>query len=359
MHLKPSRGRPSLAHDFGRLAHSVRLSPWVLRTIQTCYSYNLQPGPPVISGVIELIVLGDSVQLLRDEISSLLMKGAVRDVPMEEVEAGFYSRYFVVPKRGGGSRPILDLRALNKCLSNADSESVVTINASKRALHNSRSQRRLFSYFDIPSTQEISKVCLQRKSLRVCCSTVRAQPGSSNVYEGGRSGAHPPERERHENNELHGRSSDSVRLTGSSVGEYGYDGSPPSKVGILYKCSKKHTCPVLLVMFLGLRLNSLSFRAYVGEHRAKAFRSYLALFHLGHKGDKVCLKLLGLMVSMIAVIPLGLLYMIEFQRWVFSLGLDAYRCMHRNRQVVVSPSFMGAPLIWKRAALLTEVAVHT
>ena len=31
---------------------------------------------------------------------------------------GFYSRYFLVPKRGGGLRPILDLRALNKHLKN-------------------------------------------------------------------------------------------------------------------------------------------------------------------------------------------------------------------------------------------------
>ncbi|KAK3521655.1 hypothetical protein QTP70_014700 [Hemibagrus guttatus] len=31
-------------------------------------------------------------------------------------DSGFYSRYFVVPKRDGGLRPVLDLRALNSAL---------------------------------------------------------------------------------------------------------------------------------------------------------------------------------------------------------------------------------------------------
>src|SRR4029434_7870672 len=36
--------------------------------------------------------------------------------PFKESNAGFYSRYFLVPKRDGNYRPILDLRVLNKAL---------------------------------------------------------------------------------------------------------------------------------------------------------------------------------------------------------------------------------------------------
>ncbi len=37
-------------------------------------------------------------------------------VPPSERESGFYSRYFVIPKRDGGIRPILDLRPINRAL---------------------------------------------------------------------------------------------------------------------------------------------------------------------------------------------------------------------------------------------------
>ncbi|KAL0168850.1 hypothetical protein M9458_037072, partial [Cirrhinus mrigala] len=54
--------------------------------------------------------------LLRAEISSLLAKQAVEVVPEEQKECGLYSRYFLVPKKDGGIRPILDLRPLNRAL---------------------------------------------------------------------------------------------------------------------------------------------------------------------------------------------------------------------------------------------------
>ncbi len=51
--------------------------------------------------------------VLRQELSSLLQKGAIEEVPQSDVIQGFFSRYFLVPKRDGGLRPILDLRRLN------------------------------------------------------------------------------------------------------------------------------------------------------------------------------------------------------------------------------------------------------
>ena len=55
-------------------------------------------------------------EALREEISSLLQKGAISVVPKEDRNRGFYSHYFLVPKSTGGMRPILDLRVLNRCI---------------------------------------------------------------------------------------------------------------------------------------------------------------------------------------------------------------------------------------------------
>lgn len=49
-------------------------------------------------------------------MQALLAKGAVEIVPPVNSESGFFSRYFLVPKRDGGFRPILDLRHLNSSL---------------------------------------------------------------------------------------------------------------------------------------------------------------------------------------------------------------------------------------------------
>ncbi len=52
--------------------------------------------------------------ILRAEIAVLLAKDAIEPVPPADMRSGFYSRYFIVPKKSGGLRPILDLRVLNR-----------------------------------------------------------------------------------------------------------------------------------------------------------------------------------------------------------------------------------------------------
>ncbi len=54
--------------------------------------------------------------VLREEIAVLLAKDAIEPVPPAEMRQGFYSPYFIVPKKGGGLRPILDLQVLNRAL---------------------------------------------------------------------------------------------------------------------------------------------------------------------------------------------------------------------------------------------------
>ncbi len=58
----------------------------------------------------------NNVNSLRQEITLFLEKGAIEPVKRSERFGGFYSIYFIIPKKDGGVRPILDLRSLNKFL---------------------------------------------------------------------------------------------------------------------------------------------------------------------------------------------------------------------------------------------------
>ncbi len=72
---------------------------------------------PRFDGVhLTVVNSASKASVLQQELSSLLQKGAIEEVPQSEVERGFFSRYFLVPKRDGGLRPILDLRHLNLSL---------------------------------------------------------------------------------------------------------------------------------------------------------------------------------------------------------------------------------------------------
>src|SRR4029434_5281945 len=92
------------------------VSSWVLKTIARGYVLQFARSPPPFSRVIQSVVQREQSHFLREEILSLLRKKAIGRVPPKKGNAGFYSRYFLVPKRDGNYRPILDLRVLNKTL---------------------------------------------------------------------------------------------------------------------------------------------------------------------------------------------------------------------------------------------------
>ena len=51
---------------------------------------------------------------LDEELASLLAKGSVEVVPQHLAHEGYYSHYFLVRKKDGGYRPILNLKPFNK-----------------------------------------------------------------------------------------------------------------------------------------------------------------------------------------------------------------------------------------------------
>ncbi len=84
------------------------------------FGFSAQFGPATHFGLgeidgVQLTVVNNAskASILQQELSSLLQKGAIEEIPQSDIKRGFFRRYFLVPKRDGGLRPILDLRRLN------------------------------------------------------------------------------------------------------------------------------------------------------------------------------------------------------------------------------------------------------
>ncbi len=98
----------------GGLAELPRPSRWLLRTIRLGYAIQFARRPPKFRGIRFTSVLNNDAPVLRAEVAVLLAKDAIEPVSPAEMKSGFYSPYFIVPKKGSGLRPILDLRVLNR-----------------------------------------------------------------------------------------------------------------------------------------------------------------------------------------------------------------------------------------------------
>ncbi len=92
------------------------VSAWVMNTVKRGYSLQFARRPPRFRGVLDTSVRSDDAHVLHAEVMNLLEKGAIEIVPPAQSVSGFYSRYFLVSKKDGGLRPILDLRLLNHTL---------------------------------------------------------------------------------------------------------------------------------------------------------------------------------------------------------------------------------------------------
>ncbi|XP_078111105.1 uncharacterized protein LOC144520878 isoform X1 [Sander vitreus] len=108
--------RPLSEHSAAwiRLTH---MDSWMSKLITRGYTLQFASPPPRFTGVLETTVLSQAESdAMMTELGELLSKGAISRVPPGEENEGFYSRYFLTPKKSGGLRPILDLSQFNWCI---------------------------------------------------------------------------------------------------------------------------------------------------------------------------------------------------------------------------------------------------
>ena len=97
---------------------SIGANPYILEVLREGHTLPFKSGPPSFMGVRHTPLRGsrDKQHTLRLEIQQLLEKGAVEKVPPPLMHMGWYGNYFLVAKKTGGWRPILNLRPLNQIL---------------------------------------------------------------------------------------------------------------------------------------------------------------------------------------------------------------------------------------------------
>ena len=103
----------------GRLKHCISnwvvisKDPWVLETVQG-FHLDLVGTPHQLSVPLTVPHTKENMALIDLEIKQMLDKKAIHVVPPGQLHQGFVSSIFLVPKKGGGQRPVVNLRPLNQ-----------------------------------------------------------------------------------------------------------------------------------------------------------------------------------------------------------------------------------------------------
>ena len=117
--------------------------------------------------------------LLQEEITSMLGKGAIVELPEEETQKGFYSTMFLVPKKDGKMRPVINMKKLNQFVHthHFKMEGIQTAREAcptKRLVNKNRPKGCLFYDTNTQTAPKISQVQGRSQHLPVHLPTVRS-----------------------------------------------------------------------------------------------------------------------------------------------------------------------------------------
>src|SRR4029434_4849783 len=311
---------------------------------------------PPFSRVIQSVVQREQSHFLWEGIVSLLKKEAISIVPSEEEASGFYSRYFMVPKKDGNYRPILDLRVLNKALMPLRFRMLTP----RRLVQFIRPNDWFITidlkdaYFHIPIRHR------HRRYLRFAFGGIASQ---FNALPFGRSlaprvftkcveAAIAPLRQR--GLRVFNYLDDWLlcsRSRAAAVQDCHLVVAHLYRLGFVINKEKSVLRPGQTAHFLGMVLDSTSMKVSLSQDRINAIKTCVNQFRLGQSVSSLCCqRLLGMMASAAIALPLGMLRMRPFQMWYLSLRLNAVT--DRHRRVTVSSRCRRALTIWRTPWLL-------
>lgn len=333
--------------------------PWVLATVSNGYRLQFRRRPPPFSRV-RMTLVRDPVQaqFLKREILILLQKDAIMKVDPSEQLAGFYSTYFLVPKKDGGLRPILDLRRLNTFMKVLPFK-MLTTNQVLESLERGEwftSIDLKDAYFHVPifpAHWPFLRFAFQGQAyqFKVLPFGLSLSP---RVF-----------------TRVVGAALSPLLLSGMKILPYLDDwlvcAPSPSQVsedtrsllshiqslGFTVNVKKSNLEPRQQAVFLGLCLNSVTMSASLTVQRVQSILTLLVQFQLGRRVKLVQFqRLLGMISAAVAVVPLGLLRAQPLQRWLNALKLHPK--VDRHVKIRVSRTCLQALCPWQDQALLVQ-----
>lgn len=349
---------------------SCELTAWMDRSLRLGYTLQFCGTPPAFRGVHEKRISSpQEKEFLENEIRDLLLKQAISEVPPQNRDQGLYSPYFVVPKKSGGYRPILDLRALNEHI---DKMSFHMLTTGK--LLGLVQPGDWFTTIDLKDAYfHVEVAPKHRKFLRFAFQGVAYE---YNRLPFGYSLA-PRTFSRFVDTALQPLRSQGMRvffylddlivMAGSKQWALFHTAQLVlhlAKLGFAVNWDKSSPIPAQRAEYLGMELDSVSFRATLSEPRQAALKQMVVKMRRGRRVTALTvMQTLGHMAAAHPVVPLGLLHMRRLQRWFNSLHLDLRR--HKFRLLSVPPtvqgnlSYWGSPHHLKSGSPMGRVTSHT
>lgn len=338
--------------------------PWVVSTISQGYRIQFRRRPPGFNGV-KMTIVGDPAQadILRREIGTLLEKGAIVPVEKTTQEGGFYSIYFLVPKKDGGLRPVLDLRALNRHLKVLRFHMLRTTDVIQGVRQDDwfTTIDLKDAYFHVPIAgphQQFLRFAFEGQAyqFRVLPFGISLAP---RVFTRVVAAALAP---------LQAKGLrvfpylDDWLICSRSLPEAHRDlrvlTSHVTMLGLNVNLRKSVLVPRQQAVFLGILIDSQSMLATPSQRRVSDILQLASSFRRGRTLPFVAfLRLLGMLTAASSIVPLGQLLMRPLQIWVNSLHLHPTH--HRRTPVRISAGFLRALHPWSRARLTQGVRMHS
>ncbi len=320
--------------------------------IKRGYSLQFARRPSRFSGVVSTSVQGENARVLHSEVMTLLEKGAIEMVSPALSESGFYSRYFLVPKKDGGLRPILDLRRPNHAHTRRPFRMIML----KQILSQIRTED-WFCSLDLKDAYfHIQIAPHHRRFLRFAFEGVAYQYTvlpfglslAPRTFTKCMDAALSPLRQM--GIRILNYLDDWLILAQSEVELLSHRTlilSHLERLGLRVNFAKSALSPSQRISFLGTVLDSAHMRAVIAPECALAIQKLAATF----KSDtarplKVFQRMLGLMAAASPVLQLGLLRMCPLQRWLKPrVPHNAWR--HGRLHIRVNQACVTALTPWK------------